>query len=143
MKTSENGISFIKTFESCRLKAYKDSGNITTIGWGHTEPGLKMGTVWTQEQADGHFVTDLQSFENWVNKLVMAELTQNEFDALVDFTYNCGSGALQHSHLLKDLNAGNKGLAATQFKRWAMVNGKIIDGLMKRRLAERALFLTT
>jgi lysozyme len=141
VKISENGIAFIKGFESCRLKAYRDSGGIWTVGFGSTGKDIGKETIWTQEQADDRFVKDLGVMETWVNKFVTVELTQNQFDALVDFTYNCGPGALQHSHLLKELNAGNKELAAAQFKRWATVHGRVVDGLMKRRIMERNLFL--
>jgi lysozyme len=141
MVTSDAGIQLLKGFEGCVLQAYKDVVGIITIGYGHTEPGLQMGTVWTQQQAEDQLRKDLSKFEKNIAAVCKVALTQNQFDALVCFSYNVGTGSLNGSTLLKKLNAGNAAGAAEEFLRWNKVGGKEVAGLTKRRQAERALFL--
>ena len=146
MKTSKNGIQLIKSFEGCRLKAYKCPANVWTIGIGHT--GLVNGKPITPDltitelMAETLLAIDLQKFENAINTKVKKPLTQNEFDALVSFVFNVGIGAFANSTMLKLLNQGNFELAAKQFDRWIYAKGKELNGLKKRRAAEKALFLT-
>lgn len=136
MKIGSKGISLIKSFEGCRLKAYKpvSTEQKYTIGWGHY--GVSAGTVWTQEQADSQFLKDIVKYENYVNQLNRS-FNQNEFDALVSFCYNCGVGSLKtlcknrtNAQIAEALLLYNKG------------GGKVLAGLTKRRKAERELFLT-
>ena len=136
MKTGEAGIKLIKNYEGCRLKAYKPvpTEALWTCGWGHY--GVKAGTVWTQKQADDQLVKDLVKYENYVNAL-KRQFNQNEFDALVSFTYNCGQGSLQT--LCK--NRTNKQIAEALLL-YNKGGGKVLAGLTKRRKAERELFLT-
>ena len=146
MNISKIGIDLIKSFEGCYLKAYKCPAGVWTIGWGTTEPinGVKPheGMSITQQQADDLLVKNLKSYENSVNKYVTyTNLNQNQFDALVSFTYNCGAGALQKSDLLKKLNKGDIQGAADELLRWNKANGKVLNGLTRRREAERKLFL--
>ena len=146
MNISKIGIELIKSFEGCYLKAYKCPAGVWTIGWGTTEPinGVKPheGMSITQQQADDLLVKNLKSYENSVNKYVTyTNLNQNQFDALVSFTYNCGAGALQKSDLLKKLNKGDIQGAADELLRWNKANGKVLNGLTRRREAERKLFL--
>ena len=141
MKTSQKGIDLIKKFEGCRLKAYKCPANVWTIGYGHTG-NVKPNDVITQEQAEELLKRDLISFENSVSKLIKIAVTQNEFDALVSFAFNVGVGALANSTLLKLLNAGNKKGAAEQFSRWVYAGNKVLEGLIKRRNAEKDLFMS-
>ena len=84
---------------------------------------------------------DLKTYENYVNKYVKVKLNQNQFDALVSFTFNCGGGALKSSTLLKKLNKGDYTGAANELLRWNKANGKILAGLTRRRQSEKALFL--
>lgn len=151
MKTGAKGQALIKSFESCKLKAYPDpktGGAPWTIGWGHTGPEVKPGLVWTQAQADAAFLSDLAVFERDVTSLVKVPLTQNQFDALVSFAYNVGSDidaddnaeGLGDSTLLKKLNAGDYAGAADEFLKWRKpIN---LPGILRRRKAERALFLS-
>lgn len=147
MKTSAAGIALIKSFESCRLAAYDDGVGVWTIGWGHTK-GVKPGDVCTQQQADDWFDEELQEFEGYVNQLVTVPLTQNQFDALVSFTYNVGpdidsdtiAEGLGDSTLLRKLNAGDYFGAAAEFQKWNRAGGQVMRGLTRRREAERALF---
>lgn len=146
MKTSKNGIQLIKQFEGCRLKAYKCPANVWTIGIGHTETvngkPIVEGMTITELMAETLLAIDLQKFENAINTKVKKPLTQNEFDALVSFVFNNGIGAFEQSTMLKLLNQGNFNLAAKQFDRWIYAKGKVLNGLKKRRAAEKALFLT-
>ena len=141
MKTSKNGINLIKTYEGCRLEAYKCPAGVWTIGYGHTA-GVKKGDKITQLQADTLLFVDLQKFENAINKAVKKPITQNEFDALVSFAFNVGIGNFEKSSLLRLINMGHFELAAQQFERWIYAGGKPLNGLKKRRRAEKTLFLT-
>ena len=98
MKISEKGLDLIKSFEGCRLTAYKPvaAEQYWTIGWGHYGPDVIQGMTITQEQADEYLKNDIVIYENHVNNICayLFPLTQNEFDALVSFTYNCGNGNL-------------------------------------------------
>lgn len=137
---SATGIALVKQFEGCRLKAYLDSVNIPTIGYGHIK-GVKMGDVITQAQADQWLAQELQDFSAGVTRCITVGVSQPQFDALVCFAYNVGLGALGKSTLLKKLNAGDVAGAADQFLVWDKAGGKAIAGLTRRRQAERQLFL--
>lgn len=139
MRTSEAGINLIKQFEGCRLKAYKPvaSEKYYTIGWGHYGADVTANMTISQQQADEILVADLKKFEKDVTKTDL-ELNQNQFDALVSFTYNCGAGNLQklvknrtHSQIADAMLLYNKG-----------ANKQVLSGLMRRRELERALFLS-
>lgn len=141
MKTSANGRKLIQQFEGCREKAYQDCVGVWTIGYGHTG-NVKVGQVISKEEADRLLSQDLVKFESGVEKNVKVALTQNQFDALVSFCYNLGVGSLQKSTLLKKLNAGDYKGAAEEFLKWNKAGGKVITGLVRRREAEKRLFLT-
>lgn len=140
MKTSQKGINLIKEFEGCQLTAYKCPAGVWTIGYGHTGD-VKSGMTITEQEAENYLRADLQKFEAGVDKAVKVGITQNMFDALVSFTYNCGIGALQSSTLLKKLNAGDFNGAANEFLKWNKSGSNVLPGLTRRRQAERALFL--
>jgi lysozyme len=139
-KINTSGINLIRSFEGCRLDAYLDTGNVPTVGWGHTR-GVRMGQTITQEQADAFLVDDLAGAEEVVERWVKVPLTDNQYAALVSFTFNCGAAALFKSTLLRKLNAGDYAGASDEFLRWDKDNGKTVRGLTKRRAMERALFL--
>lgn len=141
MRISEKGINLIKRFEGLRLEAYLDSVDVPTIGYGHTR-GIKLGQTITQEQADAFLEEDIHEFELAIQRLVHVNLTQNQFDALVSFTFNLGIGSLKQSTLLKKLNAGDITGAANEFNRWVYAGGKKLTGLVKRRAAERLMFIS-
>ena len=140
MNISETGIQLIKKFEGCSLKAYKCPAGIWTIGYGHTS-GVKEGQTITKKEAEAYLKQDLTTFETFVSNLVTVAINQNQFDALVSFCYNLGPGNLRSSTLLKRINAGDFNGAAEQFDRWVYAGGKKLPGLVKRRAAEKALFL--
>ncbi len=140
MKTSDNGINLIKKFEGLKTKAYKCPGGVWTIGYGHTS-GVKSTDTCTMEQAIEYLKRDLIKFEYDINKLVKVELNQNQFDALVSFVFNEGSEKFKNSTMLKFINNKHFPLAAGQFDRWVYSKGVKLEGLVKRRKAEKELFL--
>ncbi|KTH89462.1 muraminidase [Enterobacter cloacae subsp. cloacae] len=146
MQTSEKGIALIKQFEGCKLTAYQDSVGVLTIGYGWTQPvdgkPIRAGMTIKQETAERLLKTGLVSYESDVSRLVKVSLTQGQFDALVSFTYNLGARSLSTSTLLRKLNAGDYAGAADEFLRWNKAGGKVLNGLTRRREAERALFLS-
>lgn len=140
MTHSENATKLVENFEGLELCAYQDQRGIWTIGYGHTA-GVKPGDTCTQAQAQAWLDADLKRADDAVNHYVRVDLTQNQFDALVSFTYNVGAGNLETSTLLRLLNEGNKQGAAQQFTEWIHAGNKVSAGLVRRRFAEQALFL--
>lgn len=138
MKTSKTGLDLIKTFEGCRLKAYRCPADVWTIGYGHTGSDVKQGMVITQAEADRLLQQDLERFEKNVMKFNNKyHWTQNEFDALVSFAFNIGS--------IDQLTANGtrtKAQIAQAMLLYNKAGGKVLPGLTKRRQAERQLFLT-
>ena len=145
-KTATKGISLIKEFEGCRLTAYKCPAGVWTIGYGHTGTvdgkAVISGMTITAVKATELLKKDLASFEAAVNSYVTVPITQNMFDALVSFTFNCGSGALKTSTLLKKLNAKDYNGAAAEFPKWNKAGGVVLNGLVRRRKREQELFLS-
>ena len=146
MQTSDKGIALIKEFEGCKLTAYQDSVGVWTIGYGWTQPvdgkPIRAGMTIKQQTAERLLKTGMVSYESDVSRLVKVGLTQGQFDALVSFTYNLGARSLSTSTLLRKLNAGDYAGAADEFLRWNKAGGKVLNGLTRRREAERALFLS-
>jgi lysozyme len=148
MITNAAGLSLIRQAEGLRLRAYPDpgtGGDPWTIGIGTTRypDGRKVrrGDTCTPQQADEYLAHDLRGFERDVAAMVTVPLTSNQFSALVSFAYNVGS-ALRNSTLLRLLNAGDYAGAANQFLRWNRAAGRVLPGLVRRRAAERDLFLS-
>ncbi len=142
MKTiNSQGLELLKRFEGCRLKAYKDIVGIWTIGYGHIARVYPGQTI-TQEEADQLLEEDLRHFESGVSSFVKVNLTDNQFSALVCFSYNVGLGSLLKSHLLKRVNTEDFRGAAQEFLRWDSAGGVVRRSLLVRREAERALFLS-
>lgn len=142
MRANQRAIDLIKKYEGLRLKAYKCPAGIWTIGYGHTGD-VKPGDVITEHQADAILDVDLDKFERGVLTLlgVATPFTENEFSALVSFAFNLGLAALEKSTLLKKFRAGDKAGAAAEFLQWKYAAGRVLPGLVKRRVEERALFL--
>jgi lysozyme len=142
VKIGTTGTDLIKSFEQCRLTAYKPTPNdVWTIGWGHTR-GVQEGDTCSQAQADAWLAMDLAEHEDNISKLVTVPLSQNQFDALVSFDYNCGDGNFRSSTLLKCLNARKYALCASEIMKWNKQGGVILGGLVRRRRAEAQLFDT-
>lgn len=144
MKLSQRGIDLIKQFEGYSSKAYPDpatGGAPWTIGYGTTK-GVKPGMVITAEQAEKMLRDDVAKFESGVSSLVTAPTTQGQFDAMVSLAYNIGLGNFGKSTLLKKHNARCYTCAADQFRVWNRANGKVMNGLTKRRTAERQVYMS-
>ena len=142
MKISEAGLSLIKSFEGCVLTAYLDAVGIWTVGYGHTGPSVHRGLTITQKLAEDILAQDVRRFELGVLNNVKVNLNQNEFDALVSFSFNVGVNALKNSTLLRLLNDGaDRSIVAAEFLRWNKGGDKVLEGLTRRRQAEKALFL--
>ncbi|WP_420239220.1 lysozyme [Telmatobacter bradus] len=141
MQYSRSGLHLTEQFEGCKLKAYLDSNNVPTIGYGHTR-GVRLGMTCTQAQAEAWLAQDITWAESEVNRLVHVQLTRHEFDALVDFTFNCGCGSFDHSQLLALINRGDLQAAALEFEKWDKCSGQVVAGLLRRRVAERSEFLS-
>lgn len=147
MKTiGQKGIQLIKEFEGLKLQAYLCPALIPTIGYGHTktvtQADVKNKKTITKEVAEVLLKGDLVSFERCVNRVVKVDLNQNQFDALVSLAFNIGVGAFSRSTLMRRLNESKYEIAAEQFAAWRMGGGKILPGLVRRRAAERQLFLS-
>lgn len=138
---SKTGLHLTERFEGCRLVAYQDSRGIWTIGYGHTA-GVHAGMTCSPPQAEAWLLSDVAWAEREVNRLVHVPLTQSEFDSLVDFTFNCGAGNFEHSSLLRLLNEHDLARAAEEFEKWDRAGGVPLPGLLRRRKAEAAEFLT-
>lgn len=143
----------IKSFEACRLEAYQDSGGVWTIGWGHARQ-VRRGDICTAAQAESWFLEDIGGTELIVlNCLPDVELNDNQLSALVSFVYNVGLGykgikdgflslvSGKPSTLLACLRARDFAGAAAEFPKWCKIRGTPSDGLLRRRVAEQALFL--
>lgn len=141
MRIGKNGLDLIKSFEGLRLEAYLCPAGVPTIGYGHTS-GVVIGQKITEQQAEDFLRQDLETTEAAVNSYVMVPLTQNQYDALVSFTFNLGPGNLKMSHLLRYVNEGEFQNAANEFERWVFARGEKLNGLVRRREAEKVLFLT-
>ena len=147
MKISEKGLSMIERFEGCLLKASNKLDGVWTIGYGQTGSyyGKRVRRGMTTTKAEAHaWLRDhsIKTYEDAVTQAVKVPLNQNQFDALVSFTYNVGVGALKQSTALRKLNAGDYAGAADALTMWMKCKGKVLAGLVRRRKEERALFLT-
>lgn len=142
MNLSAVGTALIQSFETLRLTSYQDQRGVWTIGWGHTGPDVGPNQTCSYDEATAWFLADTAGACQAVNHTVLVPMNQNEFDALVSFTFNVGAGSEAHSTMLAKLNAGDMAGAAAEFPKWDHVNGVENAGLKRRRLAEQALFLT-
>lgn len=133
-------VKLVQEFEGCKLKAYKDPVGIWTIGYGSVS-GVRPGMVITQQEADDRLFSDLDNAWQGVYALVNVPLTQGECDGLSSFTFNLGAKKLAKSTLLKKLNEGDVQGAADEFLRWTLAGGQQLPGLVRRREAEKGLFL--
>jgi lysozyme len=138
MEYSSKGLALTEASEGCKLRAYRDTGGVLTIGYGHTG-GVREGQVITQEMAVTLLQHDIEYAVGVVNSHALP-CTQGQFDALVDFVFNVGPSQFLSSHLLKYHLAGEHNKAAAEFQRWKYDNGKVIPGLVIRRTKERELY---
>jgi lysozyme len=149
MKLDENGYRLICEFEGLSLKPYLDSIKVPTIGYGNTYylDGKRVTMLdenITKEQAFEMFKEIADRFAKKVNSLITSQLTQNQFNSLVSFAYNVGTGNFQSSTLLKKLNKNPKDISISlEFLKWNKAGGKIIAGLTSRRNKESKIYFTT
>ncbi len=142
MKVSQEGLEFLTRWEGEVLHPYRDIVGVLTVGVGHViRRGESFGKTITHEQSQELLRQDVSIAEDAVNSSVTVDLTQNQFDSLVSFTFNVGTGALKNSTLLRLLNAGDVQGAADQFLVWCKAGGKTQQGLLNRRKSEREVFL--
>lgn len=141
MRISTIGLDLIKTFEGCKLQSYRDIVGVWTVGFGHTGSDVHPDMTISQPMADDMLARDVARFEEGVLKAVKVPINQNQFDALVCFSYNVGVQAFSNSTLLRLLNERKYDLAAMQFRRWDKAGGRVVYGLTRRRAAERNLFM--
>ena len=145
MQTNASALGLITRFESFSPKPYRCPAGVWTIGYGttRTPQGARVdeetGCV-TRKQAMAWLMTTLKRTECAVDRLILVPLADNQFGALVSFTYNVGSGNLAASTLRAKLNRGDTQGAAAEFPKWRCAKGKVLAGLVRRRAAERALF---
>ena len=147
MNINSEGLAIIKDFEGYSASVYQCPGGIWTIGWGATwdingDPVTADHPAIDKDIATQLLSREVAHAEYAVNKLIKAELTENMFSACVSLAYNIGSGNFQASTLRSKLNRGDYQGAADEFPKWRRSGGKILAGLVRRRAAERALFLT-
>lgn len=132
-------------YEGERLTSYKDTGGVWTIGVGHTSDEkfkVTKGQTITKEFSRELLRHDLKEAENFVKTLVKVPLNENQYGALVSFTFNLGGGSLKISTLLKKLNAGNYKAIPSELNKWVFDDGVKLAGLIKRRKAEGELWNT-
>lgn len=138
-------IDLIKQFEGFRANAYQDSVGVWTIGYGTTRINgqpVTAGMTITQQQALQLVQQEVNKLTRQINTIVAVPINDNQLNALVDFAYNLGFNALKTSTLIRKLNAGDYNGAADQFDRWVYAGGKVLPGLVKRREAEKQLFVS-
>ena len=136
---NKEGLELIKSFEGLRLKAYRCSANVLTIGWGSTGPHVKEGMTITKDQAEELLRSDLRRFEDAV-AAAAPKATDNQFSAMVSLAFNIGIGALQRSTVLRRHLAGDHAGAADAFLMWNKAAGRVLAGLTRRRESEAALY---
>ena len=141
MTPSQKCYDLIKQFEGCKLTAYKDSVGVWTIGYGSTI-NVCAGMTITQQQADDRLISDVHQAAVCVDGKVSVIITQNQFDALTSFVFNLGCAAFYTSTLRRLINLQQFNLAAEEFIKWDHANGQVLPGLLRRRQAEQALFIS-
>lgn len=141
MRTSTDGIELIKSFEGCKLRAYKDVVGVWTIGYGHTGPDVKFGMEITSRQAGALLADDLRRFEDAVRAATLGKANQHQFDAMVSLAFNIGIAGFNRSTVLKAHNRRDFAAASRAFSLWNKAGGKPWPGLTRRRAAEAALYL--
>lgn len=140
MRTNAKGIALIKEYEGLRLEAYLCPAGVWTIGWGHAK-GVKQGDRIDTSTAEKYLKEDIEEAERGIEKLVKVKLNDNQFSAIVSFVFNLGTGNFQKSTLLRVINTDPYSPnVAVQFRRWVYADGKISQGLIRRREAEVKLY---
>ncbi len=147
MQTSDKGRALIEAFEGLRLKAYRDSVGVWTIGYGHSSragsrPVPCEGMVISQAEADRILANDLHIVEKAVLAAIKCPTEQGQFDAMVSLAFNIGIGAFRSSGVVRYFNRGRPLIAAEAFLSWDRAGGRVLLDLKRRRAAERMVFLS-
>lgn len=142
MVPSQHCVDLIKRFEGCKLEAYQDPRGIWTVGYGSTGPGIVEGLTITQKTAEGMLLGHVREVGLTLTDLVGQGMKQNQFDAITSLAYNIGTQAFKNSTLLKLLRANKPVEASNEFPKWDHCGGVVLPGLLARREAEQALFLS-
>lgn len=142
MRTNNAGVALIKKFEGLRLKSYLCPRKIPTIGFGHTGPDVQLGMEINEREAEQLLKGDLLRFEHGVEEALTVPATENEFSAMVCLAFNIGMTRFRQSSVLRFHNQGKKLSAANAFLMWVFVNKQKTLGLVRRRTAERALYVS-
>jgi lysozyme len=137
---SERGLALTKSFEGLHLGAYQDCAGNWTIGYGHAGPSVSPGQSISEAEAEILLQADLAEAVACVNHAVQVAISQDQFDAMVDFCFNAGRGNFAQSTLLRKVNSRDFGGAVAQFALWVHAGGEVVSGLVRRRNAEAALF---
>lgn len=141
---NEKTKELIKRFEGKRLRAYRCSAGVLTIGYGHTSaagaPKVVPGMTITDKEANAIFDRDIERFAAKIEGLIKVDLTDNQFGACVSLAFNIGVGAFSKSSVLRFINKSQFDNAADAFALWNKAGGRVLPGLTKRRAAEAALF---
>ena len=146
MKMTIEGLALIKRFEGLRLNAYRDAVGVWTIGYGHTSmagvPEVRAGLHISEADAHEILARDVDAFARGVRDLVTVELSDQQFSALVSFAYNVGLGGFKRSSVLTAVNARDFDAVPRRLNLWAKAGGRVLPGLVRRRAAEGALFVS-
>lgn len=141
---SQRGLILTEQYEALETTAYFDKfAKVWTIGYGHTGKEVVPGLIWTIQQCKQALNLDIQWAVAVVNENVIPTINQNQFDALVDFTFNAGAGSFLTSTLLRLVNTSDFTNAANEFGKWIHSRGVVVPGLVRRRAEEKTLFLST
>ena len=148
MQISKEGLALIKKFEGCPTEnglavSYKCAANVWTIGYGSTKyegKPVEGGMCITTQEAEDLLLHEMEEYEGYINDLVKVPLHQHQFDSLVAWVFNLGPSNLTASSMLKVLNESAYEDVPFQMRRWNKANGKVLEGLTRRRLAESLLF---
>lgn len=139
LELSDDGLDHIKQWEALRTHAYLDSVGVWTIGYGHTRTARKGMTI-SEAKAEQLLERDVAWAEAAVSKYVNVPITQNQYDALVSLCFNIGATAFRKSTLVRELNKKNYEAVPSQLMRWKHGGGRVIKGLVNRRMSEVALW---
>jgi len=144
MKMTEEGLALIRRFEGFRSAAYRCPAGVWTIGYGHTSqagpPRVTAGMVISEAEARRILAADAEGFAKHVRAALTREISQPQFSALVSFAFNVGASAFLRSSVLKAVNAGRFDEVPALLGRWVRADGRVLDGLVRRRAAEGELF---
>jgi lysozyme len=146
MKMTDEGLELIKAFEGFRSRAYRDPVGVWTIGYGHTSmaglPEVRAGMMVSEAEAAEILRCDVEMFARGVRQRLTRKVSDTQFSALVSFAYNVGLGALAKSSVLRAVNAGDFEAVPRRLALWTKAGGRTLPGLVRRRAAEAALFVS-